>query len=124
MTHQRFRKALILNNLLDTLPYRTPLQPYTTYFSLTVMILLTLTNGFYVFVPANWNVSDFLVAYITLPIFLVLYLGHKAWFRTSWAIRVGEIDVWSGKEEADRAEEEYVIKEPRNRVEKAWGWVA
>lgn len=86
------------------------------------MILLTLTNGFYVFV--NWNISDFLVAYITLPIFLVLYLGHKAWFKTPWVIGIAEMDVWTGKEAADAAALEYVEKPPKNFAEKVWNWIA
>lgn len=111
---------MIFHNLLDTLPFRTPLQPYAAWFSLIIMVLLTLTNGFYVFVPADWNVSDFLVAYITIPIFLVLYLGHKAWFRTPWAVPIAEMDVWSGKDIADAAEAEYVERAPRNVFEKIW----
>ncbi|KAL1305184.1 hypothetical protein AAFC00_002105 [Neodothiora populina] len=124
ITYLRFRKALIFNNMLDALPYKTPLQPYTAWFSLIVMIILTLTNGFYVFVPSRWNVSDFLVAYITLPIFLVLYLGHKAWFKTPWAIGVQDIDVWTGKEAADAAERDYVITVPSTWYEKVWDWIA
>lgn len=115
---------MIYNNLLETLPFRTPLQPYSAWFSLIVMILLTITNGFYVFVPSRWNVSDFLVSYITIPLFFVLYLGHKAWFKTPWVIAIAEMDVWSGKEAADAAEELYVIKVPTNWYEKAWAWVA
>lgn len=129
ITYLRFRKAMIFHGLLNTLPYQTPLQPYTAWFSLVVMVLLTLTNGFYVFVPSRWNVSDFLVAYITIPIFLVLYLGHKAWFRTPWCIPINEMDVWSGKEQADAAEQEAEIEWaakglPTTWYEKTWNWIA
>lgn len=77
ITYLRFRKAMIWNNMLDQLPYKTPLQPYATYVMLLIIVVLTLTNGFQYFFPSEWSVSDFLAAYITFPIFLALYFGHK-----------------------------------------------
>ena len=77
ITYIRFHKALRLNNMLETLPYRTPFQPYAAYIVLFVLSILTLTNGFQVFFPDNWDVAAFLAAYITIPLFLALYLGHK-----------------------------------------------
>ncbi|TKA71175.1 hypothetical protein B0A55_08655 [Friedmanniomyces simplex] len=140
ITYLRFRKAMQGNGLLDTLPYRTPLQPYATYFVLGLVTVLTLTNGFPVFFPANWSVSDFLAAYITLPIFLAPYLGHKIWSRrrgikrteeSSWkggfwsfGRKVEDIDVWTGKREMDEMEARDVPPVPRNWVEKAWFWLA
>ncbi|KAF2200189.1 proline-specific permease-like protein [Delitschia confertaspora ATCC 74209] len=124
ITYLRFRKALTYNGLLHTLPFSTPLQPYLTWFVLGVVSLLTLTNGFQVFFPSEWSVSDFLAAYITLPIFLVLYLGHKLWYRTPFAIKVHNIDVMSGKREMDNLCELDVDPVPRNVWERMWFWVA
>ncbi|KAK7183446.1 hypothetical protein DPSP01_010554 [Paraphaeosphaeria sporulosa] len=124
ITYLRFRKAMQFQGLLHTLPFKTPFQPYFTYFVLGVVSILTLTNGFQVFFPSNWAVSDFLAAYITLPIFIVLYLGHKAWFRTSWAIRLQDIDVVSGKREMDELCAQDVDPVPRNVWQKMWFWIA
>lgn len=124
ITYLRFRKALIFQGLLDTRPYTTRVQPYSTYVVLGFMTVLTLTNGFQVFFPENWSASNFLAAYITLPIMTVLYVGHKVWFRTPWAQRVEEIDVLTGKREIDEVcalDEEPVAK---NWVQTAWYWVA
>ena len=55
---------------------------------------------------------------------MVLYLGHKLWFRTPLFYRARDIDVWSGKAEADRLEEEDVPPVPKNWVEKVWFWIA
>ena len=79
ITYLRFRKAMSFNGMMNVLPFRTPLQPYATQFTLFLITVLTLTNGFQVFFPDNWSVSDFLAAYITIPIFFGLYLGHKIW---------------------------------------------
>lgn len=66
VTYIRFRQAMIFNRMLDALPFRTPLQPYASYFMVSLISILTLTNGFQVFFPSEWNVSDFLAAYITV----------------------------------------------------------
>jgi amino acid transporter len=124
ITYIRFRKALVFRNLLHTLPYKTPFQPYLVYFILGIVCLLTITNGFGVFTNANWNVSDFLAAYITIPIFLVLYFGHKIWFRTPFAIKIEDIDVISGKKEMDdlcALDEEPI---PKNAAQRVWFWIA
>jgi amino acid transporter len=126
ITYIRFRKALIFNNLLESLPYRTPFQPYLTYFILGVVSLLTLTNGFQVFVPANWSVSDFLAAYITIPIFFVLYAGHKIYFRTAFAIKVENIDVTTGVREMNELCKDDIsgAPVPKNVWQKIWYWIA
>lgn len=124
ITYLRFRKALEYNNMLGVRPYTTALQPYATWFILFLVTILTLTNGFQVFIKGNWNVSDFIAAYITLPIFLVLYLGHKIWFRTPFAIPVDKIDVISGKKEMDELEATDVPPVAKNWLQKAWFWLA
>ncbi|KUI72422.1 Proline-specific permease [Cytospora mali] len=124
ITYLRFRKAMDFRGLLHTLPYKTRLQPYGTYFVMSVLVVLTLTNGFAVFFPGNWDVGDFLAAYITLPIFMALYLGHKLWFRTPWARSTEEIDVITGVREMDALEAEDRPPVAKNWAQKAWFWVA
>lgn len=124
ITYLRFRKALQFRNLLHTLPYRTALQPYATYVTLVVLVVLTLTNGFAVFFPGKWSVADFLAAYITLPIFLFLYIAHKAWFRTPLARKVEDIDVITGVREMDALEAEDVPPVAKNWLQKIWYWLA
>ncbi|KAJ3523548.1 hypothetical protein NM208_g12408 [Fusarium decemcellulare] len=124
ITYIRFRKAMVFNNMLDVLPYRTALQPYATWVVLFIIILLTLTNGFAVFLKGNWDVKNFIAAYITLPIFLVLYLGHKIWFRTPLCIPLQNIDVVTGKREMDELAAQDVPPVPKNLLEKIWFWLA
>ncbi|CAN8104776.1 unnamed protein product [Discula destructiva] len=124
VTYLRFRRAMIFRNMLHTLPYRTRLQPYATYVALVVLVVLTLTNGFAVFFPGEWSVGGFFAAYITLPIFLVLYVGHKIWFRTLFARAVEDVDVVTGVREMDALEAEDVPPVARNWAEKAWFWLA
>lgn len=124
ITYIRFRKAMEYNQMFHVLPYKTPLQPYATWCMLGVITILTLTNGFQIFFPKEWNVSDFLAAYITIPIFLVLYLGHKLFYRTPFLIPIPSIDVITGKQEMDELEAMDRPPIPRNVLEKAWFWLA
>ncbi|KAK5131909.1 hypothetical protein LTR08_000497 [Meristemomyces frigidus] len=150
ITYLRFRKSMIVKKMYDSLPLQTPLQPYATWVVLVLLVILTLTNGFQVFFPANWNVADFVAAYVTLPIFLALYLGHKVWTSTRhvmkerssdgalgsdgmlkawlghWSLghRIAEIDVITGKREMDELEAMDVPPVPKNWLEKAWFWLA
>lgn len=120
----RFHKAMRLNNMLGSLPFRTPFQPYASYFILGLLSLLTLTNGFQVFFPSEWSISSFLAAYITIPIVLALYLGHKVLCRTPFAIKIEDIDIMTGKKEMDdlcAMDEEPVAK---NWLQKFWYWLA
>lgn len=124
ITYLRFRSAMKFRGLLETLPFRTIGQPYLTWFMLGLVSLLTLTNGFQVFTKGRWSYKDFLAAYITIPAFLLLYVGHKIWFRTPLMKPLEEVDVLTGKKEMDElceADEEPV---PKNWVQKVWFWIA
>ncbi|KAL8354950.1 hypothetical protein RB601_000643 [Gaeumannomyces tritici] len=124
VTYLRFRSALTFRGLLHTLPFRGALQPYGTYFTLLVLVLLTLTNGFALFFPGRWEVESFLVAYITLPIFLVLYLGHKAVTRTPFFRKTEDIDVVTGVREMEELAASDVEPVPKNVWQRIWFWIA
>jgi amino acid transporter len=99
----RFRKAAIVQGVEP--PYRSWTQPYGAYFTLFFFSLLTLTNDFAVFWPANWSVSGFLTGYIGLPIFIAIYLGHRLVFwNDKWVRNVSEMDLQTGLGEIEDAE--------------------
>ncbi|KAL4804317.1 proline-specific permease [Aspergillus unguis] len=124
IAYLRFRKALEFHGMLDMLPFKTPLQPWGTYYMVFVISILTITNGYAVFFPGAFNASDFLVSYIVIAIFLALYAGHKIWYRTPWITKVSEIDIFTGKEEIDRLCANDLERKPRNWVERIWWWIA
>lgn len=101
-------KAIIANNFFplvralrsrgisrDSLAFKAPFQPYLTIYGIFFCVLITITNGFTVFI--QWSTSDFFAAYISLILFVVLYIGHKVVFRTRF-VKLAEIDL-----ERDRA---------------------
>lgn len=93
--HLRFMKVLALRGIpRDSLPYTAPLQPYLSWFGLFFNIVVLLTSGFTVFF--QWSTSDFFASYVSLVIFVVLYLGHKLCFRTK-IVRMEDIDLSMGR---------------------------
>ena len=93
----RFRKATFVQGITD-LPYRSKFQPYAAYVCGTVLTILLLVSGFANFIHGQWNTSNFLTAYIGIPIFLALFFGHKL-FRgrhEAWAIAPEEMDLVGG----------------------------
>ena len=86
-----------------------------------MLILLCLTNGFQVFFSGNFSPASFLAAYVNLPLFFALYIGHKLWARTPWIRPLETVDLWSGKDEADGPD--IGSSNPRNLLERIWAWV-
>ena len=80
LSHLYFTRALKAQGIpRSELPYVSKFQPYTAIYGLFSTVLITLTQGFTAFI--DWNVSDFFAAYISVILFVVLWLGHKLWYR-------------------------------------------
>ncbi|KAF2140937.1 uncharacterized protein K452DRAFT_288333 [Aplosporella prunicola CBS 121167] len=82
----------------DSLPYISAFQPFTAYYGLFFNILIIFTQGFTAFIP--WDTSNFFVAYISLILFAVLYLGHKIVYRTKFVDPM-EADLLTGRLQAE-----------------------
>lgn len=100
-SHVRFMAALKAQGVSrDTLPYKAAWAPYYAYYALFFCVLITLTQGFTAFMP--WNVTEFFIAYISLIIFVVLFLGHKIVTRSSWKLVPSrDADIKTGCSEYD-----------------------
>jgi amino acid transporter len=125
ITFIRFRKALKYHGAIDKLTFKASLHPWSTIITLVFISIVTLTNGFNVFVGGSFTGADFVAAYITLPIFIVLYFGHKIWTKNwQWLRPIEEIDVFTGLEEAEMLDRMYPPREPRNFIDRIWYWIA
>ncbi|KAG9994163.1 putative amino acid permease, partial [Aureobasidium melanogenum] len=119
-SHLCFMRILAARGISrDSLPYKAMLQPWFTYYGLFFWILIIFTQGFTAFIP--WNTSNFFIAYISLILFVVLYVGHKAIFRPRF-VRPAEADIDSGRKEID----ELVFEEPVPTTlwGKFWHWMS
>ncbi|KAL4812832.1 amino acid permease/ SLC12A domain-containing protein [Aspergillus spinulosporus] len=94
--HLAFMRALKARNISrDLLPYKALWQPWFSWYGLFFNVLIIITQGFTAWIP-EFSVTDFFVAYISLILFVVLYLGHKIVYRPSF-IRPIEADIDTGR---------------------------
>lgn len=116
-----FRKAVVSQlGSTDALPFKTPfgLQPYISWVGFVFCAIVIFFNGFYIFWPGAFTVGDFLTAYFGLPLFAIAYVAWKLW-KKSKMVKPEEADIWSGKEEIDKEEEEYVASQA-SKSKKWW----
>ncbi|KAK1774268.1 amino acid permease/ SLC12A domain-containing protein [Copromyces sp. CBS 386.78] len=126
VAYLQFYKALKAQGISrDTLVFKSRFQPYTAWFALIYFAMIILFNGFAVFIKGNWNVSDFIAAYIGIPIFFLLYGGWKLVKRPKF-IKPYEADLTTGKAALDAEDEHWQreYKPPVTIIEKIWDWVA
>jgi len=70
-----------------------------------------------------FNVANFLTSYIGLPVFVVLYLGYKIFYRTR-KIPSDKVDLVTGLQAIDEAEQRFLLEEkakgPQSFVGRLW----
>jgi len=121
-THIRWMKVLKAKGISrDTLPYKAPLQPFGSWFALIATGIVTFFKGYDTFMP--FTTDKFITSYIGIPVFLILWIGYKLYFRTK-VIPLNDVDILTGKREIDEEEEAYLRsqeeKGPRTWKQKFW----
>jgi amino acid transporter len=117
--HIAFMRALAARNISrDTLPYKAAWQPWFAWYGLFFNVLIILTNGFTAFIP--WNTANFFTAYISVILFVVMYIGHKVIMRTSF-VKALEADVDTGNIVHD--DTTWSIEVPTTLWGKFWAWI-
>lgn len=118
--HLAFMRALKARDISrDVLPYKALWQPYYSWFALFFLVIITLTQGFTAFFP-TFQVREFFVAYVSLILFVVLYVGHKLVFRPSF-VHPLEADLDTGREIAES--ESWETAMPTTWYGKVWHWI-
>ncbi|KAE8327597.1 amino acid permease/ SLC12A domain-containing protein [Aspergillus sergii] len=59
------------------LPWAAPFQPWSTWFSLILLVLLFFTGGYKTFMHGHWDTETFISSYLNGPLILGIYLGYK-----------------------------------------------
>ncbi|PGH04311.1 hypothetical protein AJ80_08534 [Polytolypa hystricis UAMH7299] len=115
VTHIYFVRACKAQNVPPTsLAFRAPLGVYGSWFALFFCILIALTKNFDVFVH-NWDTygafdyKNFVTAYLGIPLYLIMIFGYKFVTKTK-GVLPEEADLWSGKDEIDREEAEFLAR--------------
>lgn len=115
----RFRKACDIQDV--TIPYRASIQPWASWICLPIFVFLLLTNGFTLFYPGQWKLASFLTDYLGIPIFLILWLGHKFTVSRSdpWIYKSIDVDLKSGLAEVEAEAEVWIQAEMIKSEQKA-----
>lgn len=101
----RFRRALYVKGR-DTgeLVFTSQVGVYGAYFGAGLNFLVLIAQFWIAVWPIGVtpNATDFFQAYLSMPVVLVFYLGHKLWTR-NWKlyIRAKDIDIDTGRRELD-----------------------
>ncbi|KAJ5706563.1 hypothetical protein N7488_006364 [Penicillium malachiteum] len=124
ITYIRFHRGLKHHGIpRSSLPFKAPFQPYLAYFAAIFSSIVALFNGFDAFFPGHFSAKTFIPPYIDIPIFASLFLGYKLIKKTE-VVKLEDMDLWSGKEEADELESTWEEPKPRNFLERIWFWIA
>jgi amino acid transporter len=93
--HIRFRRAWAAQaRSVHELPFKSFGYPWNAYFGLASNMFLALVQGWTSLSP--FNAGNFVDAYILLPLFPVIYVAYKFFFKTQfWSLH--EIDLDSGR---------------------------
>ena len=122
IAYLRYRKAIDYHNLNDRVTFRPKFGIAGAYFTIFFFTLISFTNGYAVFF--KFNASDFVAAYITIPIILVLYVGHMLWYRNFTLFAPPEqIDCITGLKEVEQQEAEYEAPVAKNWLMKVYFWL-
>ncbi|KAJ6629583.1 amino acid permease/ SLC12A domain-containing protein [Mycena sp. CBHHK59/15] len=74
--------------------YWNRFQPYPAYWALSWSIIIVLFNGWSVFLKGQWVATDFIIAYVNIPIIIFLYAAYKI-VRKSSIVSVENMDFYS-----------------------------
>ncbi|KAJ5404100.1 hypothetical protein N7509_003971 [Penicillium cosmopolitanum] len=119
--HIAFQRALKARNISrDILPYKAIWQPWFSWYGLFFNTLIILTQGFTCFIP-KFDVQNFFINYLSLILFVVLYLGHWAIFRPKF-VKAIEADLDTGRTTFDN--ETWETIEPTTWYGKTWQWIS
>lgn len=109
--HLAFMRALKARDISrDLLPYKALWQPYYSWYGLFFTVLITLTQGFTAWIP-EFSVTEFFISYLSLILFVVLYLGHKIIFRPRF-VRPLEADIDTGRSSPENETWETTVSAP------------
>lgn len=66
----------------EELPWAAPFQPWASWISLILFIILFFTGGYSTFIHGDWSTETFISSYFNLPFILIVYFAYKWWKKT------------------------------------------
>jgi amino acid transporter len=122
LSHIRFMQALKFRGISrDKLPFKAKFMPYSAYYASICISVIIIINGFKAFI-GGFNVSSFFAAYISVIVFVGVWIIFQLFFRGSLFLRVEDIDIDTDRKESDDTVWEEEV--PKNIWEKFWAILA
>ena len=105
LCHIRFRYALqVQGRSTDEIAYTAQAGVWGSYYGLIFIILVFIAQFWVALFPLGGspNASDFFQSYLSVPVVMFFYVGHKLWTR-NWRlyVRAKDIDLDTGRRELD-----------------------
>ncbi|CAB4254592.1 similar to Saccharomyces cerevisiae YKR039W GAP1 General amino acid permease [Maudiozyma barnettii] len=105
ISHIQFRRALTAQGRgTDELAFASPMGIGGSIWGLSIIILVFIAQFYVAVAPigAKPNASDFFQAYLSFPIVLVFYIGHKIW-KKNWKLikNPKNLDIDTGRRDTD-----------------------
>ncbi|CAK7896844.1 dicarboxylic amino acid permease [[Candida] anglica] len=115
--HIRFMKACKAQGIdrKRDLAYRSPFQPYGSYFALGLCVLVILIKNFTVFLGKPFLYKDFITGYIVLPVFIIMYATFKIYHKTKM-FAPHEVDLVTYRDVIDAEEAQYAAEEEERKA--------
>ncbi|CAF1564221.1 unnamed protein product [Rotaria magnacalcarata] len=96
LSHWRFRRAYIAQGYaLEDLPYKALFYPFGPIFASILIFVAVFGQGYTAFTTHPFNFNSFLSAYISIPVFLILFGIYKFVKKTRF-VPLREIDLMTG----------------------------
>lgn len=125
LSHIRFRQAMkAQDRSLDELPFVSITGVYGSWYGCIVIFLVLIASFWTSLFPVGGDGADaesFFEGYLSLPIFIVCYLGHKV-YKKDWRlyVKTKDMDLDTGRREVDldilkqeiRLEREQMVQKP------------
>ncbi len=93
ISHYRFRKGYLAQGYkLDDLAYRAKFFPFAPWFAFILCTIIILGQNYQAFLGGKIDWLGILSTYISIPLFLVIWLGYK-WKHNTKVISYQEMDV-------------------------------
>jgi len=81
--HLRFRRAWVAQGRSpDELKFRSKFYPYGPWLAIVLFLVVLFGANIGVFQAPVFSWFDFITGYLMIPVFILLYLGHKYWNKT------------------------------------------
>lgn len=126
LCHLRWRAALKHNNIpLESLGFVSYTGEIGSYYAILINVLILIGQFWVALFPKHdADINNFFQNYLTVPFFLVCYIGHKIYSKTwnKFYIKAADIDIFTGRTIVDAEVLQLDREEKQQKLAAAKWW--